>query len=79
MSKFFDVIKKKFKYEKLNSLKTTITKFKIQNYIKRIDVDDFDNSSGHFELRYISEIMNKLSTASIKCLKKERENKPDSV
>ena len=78
-SKQYPLVRKKFKYEKLDSLKTTITKFKIQNYIKRISGDDFDNSSGHYEFRYLSEIMDKLSTASVKCLKKERENKPDSV
>ena len=59
-------------------IKTGITKYKIENYIKRLSPKEM-STLGDFELLDIDVAMEKLSSASLKCIKEERKSKPDPV
>ena len=64
-------------YTKLPSLKTVITKYKINNYIQELSYQSFKKEFGikNFELMNYDEALKKLSTASLKVLEKKGEER----
>jgi len=63
------------KYKDLPFVKTTITKYKINNYVMKLDPESFKKKFGknNFKLFDKNKVLSKLSSASLKVLKKKGE------